>query len=176
VAALLEPLRLYGRYLGISIRGQMQYRASFLFQALGQLLVTGIEFAGVLALFDRFGKLDDWTLPEVALFYAVVNVCMAVADALSTGFDRFELYVKNGEFDRVLLRPRSTILQLAGAELALRRVGRLLQGLAIGIFAALSLDVAWSLARSRSSAGCASSSPSSSCRRRSASSRPRGSS
>lgn len=141
--AFFEPLRLYGRYLGISIRGQMQYRASFGFQTLGQFLITGIEFLGVWALFDRFGRMDDWTLAEVALFYGVVNVCLAIADALSTGFDKFELYVKNGEFDRVLLRPRSTVLQLAGVELALRRIGRLAQGLMILAWASWSLALSW---------------------------------
>ncbi len=39
-ASVFEPLRLYGRYLGISVRGQMQYRVSFLFQTLGQFTIT----------------------------------------------------------------------------------------------------------------------------------------
>ena len=142
-ASVFEPLRLYGRYLGISIRGQMQYRVSFLFQALGQFLMTAIEFLGVWALFDRFGRMDDWTLPEVALFYGVVNVAMAIANAMATGFDRFEIYVKNGDFDRILLRPRGTVLQLAGVELALRRVGRLLQGLVILVWASMALALHW---------------------------------
>lgn len=143
---LLESLRLLGQYLAVSVRGQMQYRVSFLFQALGQFVITGIEFLGMWALFARFGRLDDWTLPEVALFYGVVNVCQAIADAMSTGFDKFELYVKNGDFDRVLLRPRGTVLQLAGVELALRRVGRLGQGGIILLWAASSLDVSWTAA------------------------------
>lgn len=145
-ASVADSLALYARYLGISIRGQMQYRVSFVFQTLGQFLITGIEFLGVWALFDRFGRLDDWTLSEVALFYGVVNVSLAIADAFSTGFDRFDTAVKNGDFDRVLLRPRSTILQLAGVELALRRVGRLAQGGVILVWAAASLEVGWSLA------------------------------
>jgi ABC-2 type transport system permease protein len=136
-------MALYGRYLGVSIRGQMQYRASFVLQIFGQFCLTAIEFLGVWALFDRFGRLDDWSLPEVALFYGCVNVAMAVADALSTGFDKFSLYVKNGDFDRVLLRPRSTILQLAGVELSLKRVGRLAQGGVILLWASWALDVSW---------------------------------
>jgi ABC-2 type transport system permease protein len=143
MASVIESLQLFGRYLGVSIRGQMQYRVSFLLQTLGQFLITGIEFIGVVALFDRFGKLDDWTLPEVALFYGVVNVCLAIADGLSSGFDKFETSVKNGDFDRVLLRPRSTVLQLAGVELALRRIGRLAQGLLILLWAAATLEIAW---------------------------------
>lgn len=142
-ARVLEPLRLYARYLGVSIRAQMQYRASFAMNALGQFAITGIEFLGVWALFDRFGALERWTLPEVALFYGVVNVGFAIADGLSSGFDQFATFVRNGAFDRVLLRPRGAVLQLAGVELALRRVGRLAQGLLILCWAAVALDVSW---------------------------------
>ena len=78
-AGLLEPLSLYGRYVGVSVRSQMQYRASFVLQAFGQFGLTAIEFLGVWALFDRFGSLDDWSLPEVALFYGTINVSMAIA-------------------------------------------------------------------------------------------------
>ena len=136
-----DGLALFTRYLGVSIRAQMQYRASFLLQSLGQFLVTGIEFLGVWALFDRFGALREWAFAEVAVFYGVVNVGFALADALSTGFDRMGEFVKRGEFDRILLRPRSTVLQLVAYELALRRVGRLLQGVLILAWGVRLLDV-----------------------------------
>ena len=69
-----DALRLYLRYTGISLRGQMQYPASFLMLTLGHLLVTGAEFFGIWALLLRFGNVRGWTLPEVALFYGIVNV------------------------------------------------------------------------------------------------------
>ncbi len=144
---MLDALRLWTRYVALSVRAQMQYRASFLFAALGQFLATSIEFAGIWALFSRFGELRDWTLWEVAFFYGLVNVSFALADALSTGFDRFGETVKRGDFDRLLVRPRSTVLQLAGQELAFRRVGRLLQGAAVLGLAAVSLDLDWTAAR-----------------------------
>jgi ABC-2 type transport system permease protein len=140
-------LGLYGRYLGISIRSQMQYRASFLMLSLGHFLVTGIEFATIWILFDRFGSLRGWTLPEVGLFYGIVNTAFALSDAASRGFDLFSGMVKNGDFDRVLLRPRSTALQVAGQELTLRRVGRLAQGLIVLAWSAARLGVAWTAGR-----------------------------
>ncbi len=144
---MLDAFRLYLRYIDISFRGQMQYRASFVMLSAGQFLVTGIEFLGIWALFDRFGGLQGWTLPEVALFYGTVNVAFAIADASSRGFDLVGTLIKNGDFDRFMLRPRSTVLQLAGQELTLRRVGRLLQGLAVFLWAASALDIAWSPVR-----------------------------
>lgn len=142
-----DGLRLYGRYIDISFRSQMQYRASFVMLTLGHFLMTGLEFVGLWALFDRFGRLESWSLPEVALFYGMINMAFALCDATSRGFDIFPNMVRSGEFDRILLRPRSTVLQLAGQELTLRRIGRFSQGLIILLWAAHQLAFAWSAAK-----------------------------
>ncbi len=144
----MNTLYVFGQYVGLSVRAQLQYRAAFLVAATGQFLSSGVEFCGIWALFDRFGQMQGWQFAEVAFFYAVVNCTFAIADALSSGFDQFDkFYVKTGEFDRVLLRPRSPILQLAGHELALRRVGRLTQGLTVFIWASVTLELDWTYAR-----------------------------
>jgi ABC-2 type transport system permease protein len=143
----MNALRLYGRYASISLRSQLEYRASFVMQASGQFVITGLEFAGIWALFTRFGQIRGWTLEEVALFYGMIAISFALADALARGFDQFGDIVKYGDFDRLLLRPRSTVLQLFGHELTLRRVGRFLQGAAVLLFAIVSLDVEWSADR-----------------------------
>ncbi len=142
---MTESVRLYVRYIGLSFRSQMQYRASFIMLSVGQFLVTGVEFIGILVLFDRFERLDAWTLPEVALFYGMINMAFALADATARGFDQFGATVKSGDFDRLLLRPRSTVLQLAGQELTLRRIGRFSQGLVVLLWAAFAMDITWSL-------------------------------
>jgi len=142
---MLDAARLYCRYLGVSIRSQMQYRASFLMGALGRFVSSGIEFVSVWILFERFGNLRGWSLPEVALIYGIVNVSFALAEALARGFDAFDQMIRQGTFDRLLLRPRSTPLQVAGSEVQILRVGRLLQGLAVLVWGSLTLDVAWSV-------------------------------
>lgn len=143
----MNGLRLYGRYVALSLRGQMQYRASFVMLTLGHLLGTGMEFLGVWALFARFGRLETWSLPEVALFYGMIHMAFALCDATSRGFDVLPSLVRSGEFDQFLLRPRSTVLQLAGHELTLRRVGRFGQGLAVLLWAVQALEVPWTLAK-----------------------------
>jgi ABC-2 type transport system permease protein len=143
----MNALRLYGRYIGISIRGQLVYRASFVMQAIGALLVTGIEFLSIWALFHRFGSLAGWTLAEVAFLYGIADVTFAIADGVGYGFDAVAALARSGDLDRLLLRPRSPVLQLLGQELTLRRVGRLSQGLVVLVWASGAADIAWSLPR-----------------------------
>jgi len=143
----MNALRLYLRYAGISIRSQMQYRASFVMLAMGQFVITGIEVVGIWAMFDRFKTLRGWSLAEVALFYGLVNIAFALAEGIGRGFDLFAGMVRRGDFDRLLLRPRHTVLQVAAGEIQLMRVGRLAQGLIVLLWAAATLDVRWTAAR-----------------------------
>lgn len=140
-----DALHLYGRYAILSLRGQMQYRASFLLWSVGQFFGIAIEFVGIWALFDRFGSLRGWSLAEVALLFGMVNVAFALAESFGRGFDTFSGMVKSGEFDRVLLRPRPTALQIAGQEFQFLRVGRLLNGIIALAWGAASLGVVWTM-------------------------------
>jgi ABC-2 type transport system permease protein len=144
---VFDGLKLTIRYQRASVRGQMQYRASFAMSSLAILLSSGIEFLGIWALFDRFGNLRGWTLPEVALFYGLVSTAWFIAEGYARGFDTFSGAVRSGEFDRVLLRPRATALQVAGREVQLVRVGGFAQGLLALVWAGMSLRVAWTLPR-----------------------------
>jgi ABC-2 type transport system permease protein len=143
----MNALRLYVRYLDVSVRSQLQYRASVIMQSIGAFMITAIEFLGILALFDRFGQIRGWTLPEIALFYGMISVSWALCDAMGRGFEVMGQIIKAGDFDRVLLRPRSTVLQMLGYELTIRRVGRLAQGIAVLTYAFVALDVDWTVPR-----------------------------
>ncbi len=140
---MTDSLRLYGRLLGASVRSQMQYPGSFLMQGLGTLVITGIEFLAIAVLFERFGGLRGWALPEVALLYGMANLSFAFGEWAGRGFDTFAGMVKSGDFDRVLLRPRTAALQIAGKELAFKRFGRALQAVVVLGWAMSACAIDW---------------------------------
>lgn len=137
----MGTLRLYLRYIAASARSQLQYRASVVMYALGHLLITGVEFFGLWALFDRFGAVRGFSLAEVALLYGMANVSFAVAETAGRGFKDFGTMVKSGDFDRLLLRPRGTAFQVAAGQIQLVRVGRLIQGLAVLAYSFSALEL-----------------------------------
>jgi ABC-2 type transport system permease protein len=139
----MDSIKLYLKYITISIRGQLQYRASLVMQIVGHFLITIIEFFAIWALFSRFGTLRGWTLPEIALFYGMISISFAISQSFGRGFDMFSLQVNSGDFDRILLRPRTTVLQVFAQDFQLTKSGRLLQGLVILIWAAVHLGIGW---------------------------------
>jgi ABC-2 type transport system permease protein len=140
-------VRLYLHYLALGLRAQLQYRASLVMQIAGMVVVTGVEFLALLALFARFGSIRGWTLPEAALLYGMVEVSYAFSSLLGRGLDSFSRMVVAGDFDRLLLRPRSTLLQLAGEKIALRPIGRFIQAALVLGWAAHALQVHWTVAK-----------------------------
>ena len=140
----MNSLALLGRYFATSIRGQMQYPGSAIMLTAGPLAATAIEIVSIWALFDRFGAVEGWSFGEVMVFYALIGISFSVADFLTRGFDVFGTdFVRTGDFDRLLLRPRSTTLQLVGHEFRVSRFGRFLQAAIILAVATQSLQFDW---------------------------------
>ena len=145
----MNAAKLYLRYVGISIRSQMQYRGSFLMLAFGNFAITFIEIIGIWALFSRFHSLGTWHFADVALFYGMIHVAFGLSEAVARGFDDvvFSNMIKSGRFDRVLLRPRSTAFQIAAQEIQVMRIGRLSQGLLVLLWAANTLELQWTVGK-----------------------------
>jgi ABC-2 type transport system permease protein len=140
----MNAVRLLGRYCTASIRAQMQYPANVLLLAFGGFAVTIIEVVAMWALFDRFGSVQGWRFGDAAMFFGIVSVSFTVADFLSRGFDVLGTnLIKTGDFDRILLRPRTATVQLIGYDFRLMRIGRFLQGVVVIGIATAALDFRW---------------------------------
>lgn len=128
------------RFLSLSLRSQLQYRASFFLLVAGHFLSTFIDIFGIWVLFDRFKVIEGWTLPELCLIYGIIHMGFAIAESFARGFDTFNLMVKKGDFDRILLRPLSTLFQIAMQDVQFMRIGRFFQGFIVLIYGARQLD------------------------------------
>ena len=70
----VNAFRLYRRYVGVSLRSQMQYRGSFVVTSIGAFAATITDFIAIWALFARFRQIEGWRFEEVALLYGVISV------------------------------------------------------------------------------------------------------
>jgi ABC-2 type transport system permease protein len=134
---------LYRRLIGARIRAQMQYRASFLLMTLVSFVVTGSDLLAILILFKYFGELAGWRAGEVALLYGLTMIGFGLSEMAAAGFDLFPQTIRQGEFDRVLLRPVGVFVQVLAADFQLRRLGCVAQG---GLALALAMtwtSIAW---------------------------------
>lgn len=144
----MDSIKLYFKYLKLSIESQLQYKASFIMMSIGYFLITFIEFLGIWVLFKRFGDIKGFTFEEAALFYGIAHIAFSISEVWIRGFDIFPRLVRSGDFDRILLRPRTTVLQILGHDFQIMRVGRFLQGLIVLIWAVYKLNIKWTVGKS----------------------------
>lgn len=123
----------------------MQYRTSFWLLSFGQFFIPFTVFAGLYFLFERFGQIKGWDFFEVALCFAIIHMAFATSECFARGYDAFSSLVVNGEFDRLLVRPRSTVVQVLGSKFEFTRFGRLLQSVMVLGWALMNLSIEWSV-------------------------------
>ncbi len=136
-------MKLYCRYLSIHIKSQMQYKTSFFFMLLGQFLGSFSALIAVYFMFTRFHQVEGFTFSEVLLCFAVVLMAFSLAECFVRGFDAFSSMIGNGEFDRILLRPRNEIFQVLASKIELSRMGRLFQAILIFAYAIPASGIHW---------------------------------
>lgn len=148
IGEILSDLRLYRHLLSAQIRAQAQYKVNLVVDIGTYFAVTSLEFVVVLIYFGLFPSMLGWKVGEVALLYAVTSISFGLAEMFGAGIDLFPDTIRLGEFDRVLLRPVSSILLVIGSDFRLRRMGRVTQGCITFIFALHLLpDLHWTLAK-----------------------------
>lgn len=134
----MNGLKLYFKYIRINYLSGLQYKG-WPFMVLSVLFTVVAEPITVFLLFWRFGNVGDWTVERVMLVYGIAVTSFGLAEVFSRGFDYFPWQIRTGEFDRILLRPRTTFLQIVGARFHAHRLSRVIGGLVMVVWASCRL-------------------------------------
>ncbi|MFB6776772.1 ABC transporter permease [Streptomyces sp. NPDC056352] len=140
---LVEGVRAYGLIVAMWLRSTMAYRASFAMTAFGNFAATGFDFVAILLMFAHVDELGGYTLPEIALLYGASGTAFGLADLVLGSMDRLGRRVRDGTLDTLLVRPVPVLAQVAADRFALRRLGRITQGLLVLGYGLAVLDIAW---------------------------------
>jgi len=94
-------------------------------------------------MFSRFSSVEGFTLQQVLLCFAVVLMAYSIAECFARGFDTFTMMISNGEFDRVLVRPRREVFLILASKMDFTRIGRLIQAIIVFFIAIPASGVIW---------------------------------
>ncbi|BCN30658.1 ABC transporter permease [Anaeromicropila herbilytica] len=94
-------------------------------------------------MFQRFHSVNGFRFHEVLLCFSIMLMEFSLAEALARGFDTFSSTISNGEFDRIMVRPRNEIFQVLGSKIEFTRVGHILQAIVMFIYGILRSDIIW---------------------------------
>ena len=138
---------LYRRLIGARLRGQLQYKGSFLLLLAGNLALHLTELIVIFILFRNFDSLGGWDAAEVAFLYSLSTLSFGLAKIVSAGLTDFARQIVRGDFDRVLTRPAGAFVQVLAADVQLHQLGRFLSGLTALLLALRLVDLDWTVGR-----------------------------
>ena len=138
-------MSLYIKFFAMHLRTAMQHKASFFLLVIGQFLLSFTTLIGMWFLFDRFSAVGGFTLPQVMLTFSVNLAGFTFAEVFFRGFDTFPTMLGNGEFDRILARPRSAVFLILCSRMDFARFGRVLQSVLMLCAAIPTCGVAFTL-------------------------------
>ncbi len=138
-----QGVRVYFLIVGMWVRSTMAYRTSFVIMTLGNLVVTALDFAVIALMFSHVDVLGGFGLAEVTFLYGTSSTAFGITDLLFGSTERIGRRVRDGTMDTLLVRPVPVLAQVAADRFALRRMGRIVQGVVLLGWSLAHLDVDW---------------------------------
>ncbi|MGQ4515679.1 ABC-2 family transporter protein [Streptomyces sp. DW26H14] len=142
-----EGARAYWLIAAMAVKSQLAYRLSFATTAFANLAATVFDFVTILLMFSQVHALGGFSLPEVAFLYGTSSTAFGLTDLAMGSTERIGTRVRDGTFDVLLLRPVPVLAQVAADRFVLRRLGRIVQALAVLGYALCATSVDWDAAR-----------------------------
>lgn len=136
-------MKVYFKTILMLIKMQLEYRKAFIISVVGSFLITFLLTISVYFLFEEFNQIGGWNFFEVAFLFGMVYLSFSISEMFFRGLDHFQTIIKNGEFDRILIRPQNTLIQSMCTEFDFSKIGRIAQSLLILIIAIINIDIAW---------------------------------
>lgn len=137
----MRELKLYFKYLRLNFLTGLQYKG-WPIMVLQVLIVVISDHLGLILLFSRFGSIGVWSVEKILLIYAMAVASCGLAETFCRGFDCFPWrMIRSGDFDRVLLRPSSLYVQVAGSYFHIHRLSRVISGISAVIWCLWKLGV-----------------------------------
>ena len=127
-------MKLYLKYFEIHLKSAMQFKGSFFATIISQFLTAFTVFLGITFMFGRFNSVDGFTYEEVVLCYAIILMGFGLSQLFASGFKVFDSMIGNGQFDRILCRPRNEIFQVLSQRIDFVRLGMLFQAVVMLVY------------------------------------------
>ena len=132
---LKRDVVVYLKFIRMHLLIGLQYKGWWL-MVLAVFVTCFTDILPAYLLFSRMGNVGAWSWERILLIYSLAVTSFGLAESFCRGFDYFPWQMlRSGNFDRLLLRPRSLTTQVAGSFFHIHRLARVTIGLSAAIWA-----------------------------------------
>lgn len=139
---ILDNIRLYLSFLKISLKEILIYRIDCIAGIFSQLVVQAVSLIFIFIVFQSTENIAGWNFGQIMLLYGITRIPIGIAgycfDAL---YDIGPKYIRNGDFDKILLRPIHPLISIIGSSREFVSIADFIIGLAITIYMLFKLSI-----------------------------------
>lgn len=140
---MYHNLSVYWAAARASIRSAMQYKVNFAIGIATLLLDYSAQFLNLNLLLWRFESLQGWAAPELIFMLTLAILSWGFCLIFFWSFRLTGELIRSGEFDRLLIRPASPLLQMAGMRFGLAAMGQFIFSILAFWWVTAQLDLDW---------------------------------
>ena len=132
-----EKLRIYAsllrEYVVVNLKGEMEFRASFISQIIFMMLNNLFAMFFWLVFFSKFHEIRGWGSRDVLLLWAVGAASFGIANGICGNCMRLHRLITDGQLDYYLTLPKNTLFQLLVSRMSPSSWGDALFGIILGL-------------------------------------------
>lgn len=127
---------------------RVSYRGDFVISLLTSFAATIFALLFVVVLFQKTSQLAGWRFEEILFLYGFSLIPYGIFNIISLNlYDFGNTYIIEGKFDRVLLRPVSSLFQVLFETFRIESVQEIATGIFCVVYASTRLHVVWTLSK-----------------------------
>ncbi len=134
----LKEFRAYASIVRAAVQARMEYRGSFIMYLMTLIGFYAAQISVIILMLQRFKAIGGWGPGEIAFLYSLLVLAQGLVSVFFSGMLEFSPFIREGTFDRLMLRPLSPMLQILAMRFEPGGVANLILGVA-GLTAANSL-------------------------------------
>lgn len=139
---VLDNIKLYFSFLKASLKEILIYRLDCIVGMVSQIVTQLVEIIFLWIAFQNTDNLAGWNFRQILLLYGVTLMSIGISDFVFDAlYDIGPKYIKDGEFDKIMLRPVHPLISIVGSSRSFTALGYLGLGLVITIIMLVKLTI-----------------------------------
>lgn len=142
MAKIFDNISLYFSFLKASLKEMLIYRLDCIVGMISQIVTQLVEVIFIWIVFQNTDNLAGWNFRQILLLYGVTLISIGISDfCFDALYDIGPKYIRNGEFDKILLRPVHPLISIVGSSKEFTALGYFVLGLFLTIIMLIKLMI-----------------------------------
>lgn len=139
---IFHNISLYFSFLKIALKEILIYRIDCIVGVISQLIVQAVSLIFMFIIFQNTENISGWNFKQILLLYGVTRISIGIVGyCFDSLYDIGPKYIRNGDFDKILLRPVHPLISIIGSSREFVSVADVILGLVITIYMLIELSI-----------------------------------